>query len=87
MDEVTVTILPHPITTFILGIVLFSIIFLYMEFKRLRNEVSNFNRAVDKLEESLEKTIKEADSKIEEVSKKVDSRVDKAISALKKSSI
>ena len=85
MNEVSVTILPHPITTFILGAMLFALIFLFLEFKRLRGEVKTFHALLAKVENQYEKLETSFDNKLEDVSKKVDSRVDKAIVAVKRS--
>ena len=37
MDEVAVTILPHPVTTFILGIVFLGMIILWFEYRSMKN--------------------------------------------------
>ena len=84
MDEVAVTILPHPVTTFILGIVFLGMIILWFEYRSMKNEVKKFNNSVENLTNRLEETKGYVDSNLSEVSKKVDSRVDKAILNLKR---
>ena len=84
MDEVAVTILPHPVTTFILGIVFLGMIILWFEYRSMKNEVKKFNNSVENLTNKLEETKGYVDSNLSEVSKKVDSRVDKAILNLKR---
>ena len=84
MDEVAVTILPHPVTTFILGIVFLGLIILWFEYRGMKNEVKKFNQSVENLTNKLEETKGEMASNLVEVSKKVDSRVDKAILNMKK---
>lgn len=85
MDEVAVTILPHPVTTFILGIVFLGMIILWFEYRSMKNEVKKFNNSVENLTNKLEETKGEMASNLVEVSKKVDSRVDKALLNLRKS--
>ena len=84
MDEVAVTILPHPVTTFILGVVFLGLIILWFEYRSMKNEVKKFNQSVENLTNKLEETKGEMASNLVEVSKKVDSRVDKAILNLKR---
>jgi|SaaInl74LU_5_DNA_1037368.scaffolds.fasta_scaffold00196_5 hypothetical protein len=84
MDEVAVTILPHPVTTFILGVVFLGLIILWLEYRSMKNEVKKFNQSVENLTNKLEETKGEMASNLVEVSKKVDSRVDKAILNLKR---
>ena len=84
MDEVAVTILPHPVTTFILGIVFLGLIILWFEYRSVKNEVKKFNQLVENLTNKLEETKGEMASNLVEVSKKVDSRVDKAILNMKR---
>lgn len=84
MNEVAVTVLPHPITTFILGALIFSMAFIFMEFKRLVAETKTFNVLLKKLEEHCDKMEISFDKKLDEVSRKVDSRVDKAISVARR---
>lgn len=84
MNEVTVTVLPHPVTMFFLGGILLGLILLYLEFRRTRQEVRSFRREIEKLEVEIN-TIKEYVTRsISEVSRKVDSRIDKALGTSKK---
>jgi len=84
MDEVAVTILPHPVTTFILGIVFLGMIILWFEYRSMKNEVKKFNNSVENLTNKLDETKGYVDNSLSEVSKKVDSRVDKALLNLKR---
>lgn len=86
MDEVAVTILPHPVTTFILGVVFLGLIILWFEYRSMKNEVKKFNQSVENLTNKLEETKGEMASNLVEVSKKVDSRVDKALLNIKRNS-
>ena len=84
MNEVTVTILPHPITMFILGAMLLGLILLFIEFRRLRGIVKNLSNQIEHhnniVTSSNDKNLK----LIQEVSRKVDSRIDKALGSVKK---
>jgi len=84
MDEVAVTILPHPVTTFILGIVFLGMIILWFEYRSMKNEVKKFNNSVENLTNKLDETKGYVDNQLSDVSKKVDSRVDKALLNLKR---
>lgn len=84
MNEVTVTVLPHPVTMFFLGGILLGLILLYLEFRRTRQEMRSFRSEIEKLEVEIN-TIKEYVTRsISEVSRKVDSRIDKALGTSKK---
>ena len=85
MDEVVVTALPHPITTFILGFVLLAVSILWFEYRAGRREVQKYNSELEKLSNQLSELKTYVDNSVHEVSKKVDSRVDKAMMNLKKS--
>ena len=83
-DEVTVSSLPHPISMFLLGIMTITVIFLFSEYRRTKNEVKECRDSINELEDIILGLNKRTDDKLAEVSKKVDSRVDKAILAIKK---
>lgn len=83
-DAVSVSTLPHPISMFLLGFSLFAMIFLFMEFRKISNQLKEFKSEFKELEAKLTKTSTDFDTKLSDVSKKVDSRVDKAIIAIKK---
>ncbi len=83
-DEVTVSSLPHPISMFMLGIMAVTVVFLFVEYKRGREEAKKCHERIDELERIIELANKRADDKIVDISKKIDSRVDKAILAIKK---
>ena len=84
MNEVTVTVLPHPITMFILGGMLLGLILLFLEFKRTRDMIKSVSQKLE-AQVLLIDAIKEQTTKsIQDVSRKVDSRIDKAIGNVKK---
>ena len=79
MDEVIVTALPHPITTFLLGFMILAMVVLYMEFRKVHNDFKEIHKRNLELTDQIKSVSDKFDEKVEEVSKKVDSRVDKAI--------
>jgi hypothetical protein len=83
-DSVAVSTLPHPISMFLLGFTLFAMIFLFIEFRKITNELKEFKSKFKDLENKLNSCSIDFDTKLGEVSKKVDSRVDKAIIAIRK---
>ena len=84
MDQITITALPHPVTTFILGFVLLAIILLWNEYRRTRLDLSTVTKQLLRLEDQIRTQNEKLDASIAEVSKKIDSRVDKAIINFKK---
>lgn len=84
MDEVVVTALPHPITTFILGFVLLAVGILWFEYKAGRKEVQKYNLELEKISNQLTEIKSYVDNATTQISKKVDSRVDKVIADLKR---
>lgn len=83
-DEVTVSTLPHPLSMFLLGFMLFSVLMLYNEYRRTKKDLDEVKQGLKDIEEHLRSEVSNVDSKLAELSRKVDSRVDKAIVALKK---
>ena len=83
-DEVTVSTLPHPISMFLLGFMLFSVLMLFNEYRRTKKDVDDVKQGIKDLREQLKIDATNLDKKLADVSKKVDSRVDKAIVSLKK---
>ena len=79
MDEVVVTALPHPITTFLLGFKILAMGVLYVEFRKVHNDLKEIHKRNSELNDQIKSISERFDGKLEEVSKKVDSRVDKAI--------
>ena len=84
MNEVVVTVLPHPVTMFFLGGILLGLILLYFEFRRTREEVKNFRKEISVLKDQIELFKDNSGKAIQEISRKVDSRIDKALNSTKK---
>lgn len=83
-DEVIVSTLPHPISMFLMGFILFSVFVLFSEYKRTRRELDETKKDLKDVRNQLKAEAIELDKKLTDISKKVDSRVDKAIVTLKK---
>jgi hypothetical protein len=83
-SDITISSLPHPISMFLLGIITITVIFLFLEYRRGKQDVKDCRDSIQELEGLIEVINKKTDDKLSEVSKKVDSRVDKAIVAIKK---
>jgi hypothetical protein len=83
-DEVTVSSLPHPISMFLLGIMAVTVVFVLVEYKRIKEELKVNTDRLNEMKNNIELMDKKTDDKISDISKKIDSRVDKAILAIKK---
>jgi len=84
MNEVTVTVLPHPITMFILGGMLLGLVLLFLEFKRTREMVKSLSKQLETQILMIDALKENTSKSIHEVSRKVDSRIDKALGNIKK---
>ena len=83
MNEVTVTVLPHPVTMFFLGGMLLGLVLVFLEFRRIREEVKFFRRDIQALRDQIDLIKENTNKAIQEVSRKVDSRIDKALGTKK----
>jgi predicted DNA-binding ArsR family transcriptional regulator len=84
MNEVTVTVLPHPITMFMLGGMLLGLILLFSVYLKNANEVKEYKREIQKLTDNIENSKVDLSKAVNEISRKVDSRIDKALGSVKK---
>lgn len=84
MNEVTTTILPHPISMFILGGVVLGIIILWREYSSIIRQIKELKHDFEKVMDKMDKHQQNLDERIAGISKKVDSRVDKALLSIKK---
>ena len=84
MNEVVTTVLPHPITMFILGGMLLGLIILYREYVTFNRRMNEQRSDMEKLIQKMENHINHTDEKLMFISKKIDSRVDKALLGIKK---
>ena len=84
MNEVTVTVLPHPISMFFIGALLLGMIVVVWEFSRTKRELQEFKKDVNASLKDTEALKAHTEKSIEQISRKVDSRIDKALGNLKK---
>jgi hypothetical protein len=84
MNEVTVTVLPHPISMFMLGGMLLGLILLFSAYIKTSNEVKESKRELRKLSDNIETSKVDINKAVGEISRKVDSRIDKALGSIKK---
>ena len=84
MNEVAVTVLPHPITMFILGGMLLGLILLFLEFKRTREMIKTLSKQLEEQNLVINALKEHTIKSIQDVSRKVDSRIDKALGNVKK---
>ena len=84
MNEVVTTVLPHPISMFMLGGMLLGIIILFREYRSLTSRIKDLKQDFEKVMDKMDRHSSSIDEKIQTISKKVDSRVDKALLSIKK---
>lgn len=84
MNEVTVTVLPHPVTMFMLGGMLLGLILLLMAHLKTTHEIKDYKRELLKLVDNIENSKVDINKSVNEISRKVDSRIDKALGSIKK---
>ena len=84
MNEVVITALPHPITTFVLGImVVFSVVtMIYLS--RVLARIEQIEKENQDMNDKLSNHFKATEKISQEISRKVDSRIDKALGSIKK---
>lgn len=84
MNEVVITALPHPITTFVLGImIVFAVITIFF-LNRVMSKLEQIEKDNASIRQDFQSHIKHTEKLISEVSRKVDSRIDKALGNINK---
>lgn len=84
MNEVVITALPHPITTFVLGVMVVFAIVTWVYLTRVLNRMDHLERENQEMSNKLANHFKSTEKMGQEISRKVDSRIDKALVSLKK---
>lgn len=84
MNEVTVSVLPHPISMFFIGAILLGMIAVLWEFSRTKQEFKEYKKSVEENLKSMNSIKSQTEKSIQEISRKVDSRIDKALGNVKK---
>ena len=83
-DIVTVSLMPHPVTMFILGGMLLGLVLLFMQYTKTIREIRDYKRELQKLSDNIENSKVDINKSVSEISRKVDSRIDKALGSIKK---
>jgi hypothetical protein len=84
MNEVTVTVLPHPVTMFFIGAILLGMTAVLIEFTRIKREFKEHRKSVEDNLKVINSIKSQTEKSIQEISRKVDSRIDKALGNVKK---
>lgn len=84
MNEVVITALPHPITTFVLGVMVVFAIVTWVYLTRVLNRIDQIERSNQEMDNKLSNHFKTTEKMGQEISRKVDSRIDKALGSIKK---
>ena len=84
MNEVVITALPHPITTFVLGIMIVFAIVTWVYLTRVLNQMYQIEKNNQEMNDKLSNHFKMTEKMGQEISRKVDSRIDKALGSIKK---
>lgn len=84
MNEVVITALPHPITTFVLGIMMVFAIVTWVYLTRVLNRMDQIEKNNQEMNDKLSNHFKATEKMGQEISRKVDSRIDKALGSIKK---
>lgn len=84
MNEVATTVLPHPISMFLLGGMMLGIIILWREYSSTIRQIKELKHDLEKVMDKMERHQQSLDERVASISKKVDSRVDKALLSIKK---
>jgi Tfp pilus assembly protein PilO len=84
MNEVVITALPHPITTFVLGTMIVLAVITWMYLSRVMNKLDRLETENRDIKDQLSNQFKMTEKMGQEISRKVDSRIDKAFGSIKK---
>jgi uncharacterized protein (UPF0210 family) len=84
MNEIVITALPHPITTFVLGTMIVMAVITWVYLNRVMNKMDNLEKENQEIKEKISNHFKMTERMGQEISRKVDSRIDKALGSIKK---
>lgn len=84
MNEVVITALPHPITTFVLGIMVVFAVITVGYLNRVLARIERVEKENQEMNDKLSNHFKATEKMGQEISRKVDSRIDKALGSIKK---
>jgi uncharacterized protein (UPF0210 family) len=84
MNEIVITALPHPITTFVLGTMIVMAVITWVYLSRVMNKLERLEKDNQEMKEKISTNFKMTEKMGQEISRKVDSRIDKALGSIKK---
>jgi len=84
MNEVVITALPHPITTFVLGTMIVLAVLTWVYLTRVMSKMDRLEKENQEMNDKLSNHFKATEKMSQEISRKVDSRIDKALGSVKK---
>jgi hypothetical protein len=84
MNEIVITALPHPITTFVLGTMIVMAVITWVYLNRVMNKMENLEKENQEMKDKMSNHFKMTEKMGQEISRKVDSRIDKALGSIKK---
>jgi uncharacterized protein (UPF0335 family) len=84
MNEVVITALPHPITTFVLGTMIVLAVITWVYLNRVMNKLDRLETENQDIKNQVSNQFKMTEKMGQEISRKVDSRIDKAFGSIKK---
>jgi uncharacterized protein (UPF0335 family) len=84
MNEVVITALPHPITTFVLGVMVVFAVITIGYLNRVLSRMDQLEKENKEIKDKISNHFKMTEKMGQEISRKVDSRIDKALGSIKK---
>jgi Tfp pilus assembly protein PilO len=84
MNEVVITALPHPITTFVLGVMVVFAVITIGYLNRVLSRMDQLEKENKEMKDKMSNHFKMTEKMGQEISRKVDSRIDKALGSIKK---
>jgi uncharacterized protein (UPF0335 family) len=84
MNEVVITALPHPITTFVLGVMVVFAVITIGYLNRVLSRMDQLEKENKEMKDKISNHFKMTEKMGQEISRKVDSRIDKALGSIKK---
>ena len=84
MNEVVITALPHPITTFVLGVMVVFAVITVGYLNRVLSRMDQLEKENKEIKDKISNHFKMTEKMGQEISRKVDSRIDKALGSIKK---
>jgi hypothetical protein len=84
MNEIVITALPHPITTFVLGTMVVMAVITWVYLTQVQSRLKTVEQENKEIKDKMSNHFKMTEKMGQEISRKVDSRIDKALGSIKK---